>query len=172
MNRPALSVALGRLERGNALSREELAALVERCPELVTAASTRRSMLSHLGREKKSARPSRPTAAACGLADTLEATPELMPLDAIRAHAVQHLRGEIKRRRGPKALTAVDRVRDAWAGARYTIYVSWLRNRQRKLGLKGCAAIRDTEWWDGAPHERAVRMVQRRFKRFGFMTPE
>ena len=46
----------------------------------------------------------------------------------------------------------------------YARYHAWLRRRSRSVGLEGWKQIRDADWWDGPPHERAARMTCRRLR--------
>ncbi len=43
----------------------------------------------------------------------------------------------------------------------YARYLAWLRQRKRSVGLRGWKCIRDADWWDGPPNERAARMTCR-----------
>jgi hypothetical protein len=79
------------------------------------------------------------------------------------AIVVKSLRGELKKRAGrPKE--------DSWAETRFAIakwkyprYLAWLQKRQRSSGLIGWSAVRGKDWWTGAPHERAARIVTKRW---------
>ncbi len=44
----------------------------------------------------------------------------------------------------------------------YARYLSWLRRRRRSMGLEGWKQIREADWWQGPPNERAARMTRRR----------
>ena len=43
----------------------------------------------------------------------------------------------------------------------YARYLAWLQRRKRSMGLDGWKPIRDADWWDGPPNERAARMTCR-----------
>ena len=47
----------------------------------------------------------------------------------------------------------------------YARYFAWLKKRKRSMGLEGWKLIREADWWQGPPSERAARMTSRRFKR-------
>ncbi len=44
----------------------------------------------------------------------------------------------------------------------YARYHEWLRRRRQSVGLDGWKPIRDADWWQGPPNERAARMTCRR----------
>ncbi len=44
----------------------------------------------------------------------------------------------------------------------YARYLAWLKRRRRSMGLEGWKPIRDADWWQGPPNERAARMTRRR----------
>ncbi len=44
----------------------------------------------------------------------------------------------------------------------YARYLAWLRRRRRSMGLEGWKQIREADWWQGPPNERAARMTRRR----------
>ncbi len=41
----------------------------------------------------------------------------------------------------------------------YARYLAWLRRRRRSMGLEGWKTIREADWWQGPPNERAARMT-------------
>lgn len=54
----------------------------------------------------------------------------------------------------------------------YFDFLTWLKERKRRYGhLKGWLMIRDADWWQGPPSERALRMARKRVKRFHCVTP-
>ena len=44
----------------------------------------------------------------------------------------------------------------------YARYLAWLRRRRRSMGLEGWKPIREADWWQGPPNERAARMTRHR----------
>ncbi len=46
----------------------------------------------------------------------------------------------------------------------YARYLAWLRRRRRSMGLEGWKQIREADWWQGPPNERAARMTCRRLR--------
>jgi hypothetical protein len=46
---------------------------------------------------------------------------------------------------------------------KYHRYLAWLQKREHSSGLDGWAAVRRKDWWTGAPHERAARIVTARW---------
>jgi hypothetical protein len=73
------------------------------------------------------------------------------------------LRGELKKRPGRPAATALADMRLALAAQKYRRYLAWLRKRESLSGLQGWSAVRGKHWWAGAPHERAARIVTARW---------
>ena len=79
---------------------------------------------------------------------------------------VKSLRGELKKKRGrPTDDSPLSVIRFQLARAKYHQYLAWLQKRQRSVGLKGWAVVRDQKWWTGPPHERAARMATARWLR-------
>lgn len=76
------------------------------------------------------------------------------------------LRGTLQHKRGRKAINQsgsyVEMVRNLWAPILYRKYLTWLQKRTRTHGLAGWAFIERADWWQGPPHERAARMLQKR----------
>jgi hypothetical protein len=46
----------------------------------------------------------------------------------------------------------------------YARYIAWLQRRKRSMGLEGWRLIREADWWQGPPNERAARMTCRRLR--------
>lgn len=77
---------------------------------------------------------------------------------------VKSLRGELKRRPGRPKQTFLMEISFTIAKGKYHRCLAWLQKRERSLsGLKGWSAVRNQEWWDGPPHERAARIVNARW---------
>ena len=43
----------------------------------------------------------------------------------------------------------------------YARYLAWLRRRKRSMEFEGWKQIREADWWQGPPNERAARMTCR-----------
>jgi hypothetical protein len=82
--------------------------------------------------------------------------------DLVLDHLRQRLDGVAKKPRGRKKLDPLQWHLQLIAPDLHQDYFAWLENRRQTQGLKGWACIRDAEWWQGPPHERAARMVARR----------
>ena len=76
-------------------------------------------------------------------------------------HLRRRLNGTAKKPRGRKNKTdANSLLRNHLIPVYYGRYLRWLQKRERSQGLAGWNCIRGAEWWQGAPNERAARMVQ------------
>lgn len=77
---------------------------------------------------------------------------------------VSSLKGNLKRRAGrPKAPPILD-MRFAAAIADYRVHLDWLTERDRTSGLEGWSILHDQDWWSGPPHERAAKIVIRKWR--------
>ncbi len=74
----------------------------------------------------------------------------------------KYLSGDIQTKRGPKPKTLWVIAYEVAAIEYYAKMLKWLRQRKKTQGLEGWSAIKDAEWWQGKPAERAARMAQRR----------
>lgn len=81
-------------------------------------------------------------------------------------HLCRHLRGEIRRKPGPKPREPIDEINEIAVTERYDRLLAWLQKRRKTRGLAGWSCIRDQKWWQGAPHERAIGIIHARFKKF------
>ena len=70
---------------------------------------------------------------------------------------------KIKKPAGRPPISNREYLRQNMAVLRYPKYLKWLKARKKRWGLKGWSQIRGLDWWQGPPHERAARMVRRRF---------
>jgi hypothetical protein len=95
------------------------------------------------------------------LADALEQDRGKAIPDEVLNCLVQTLRGEIKTPGGRPAKNDPAIVRELFACSCYESYLTWLQKRQARFGLTGWSCIRDADWWQGPPHERAAKMVVR-----------
>ncbi len=62
----------------------------------------------------------------------------------------------------PPRPTFSDEIRRTLGNRFYNRYYNWLKKRKRTSQLVGWSCIRDADWWQGPPSERAARMVRQR----------
>lgn len=77
----------------------------------------------------------------------------------------QLLEGKVPAPKGRKALPELAKRRQAMI-LRYFYQrnLAWLQRRKKRYGhLNGWPSICQADWWQGPPHERAARMVAKRF---------
>ena len=91
-------------------------------------------------------------------------------IEPIPALVVEHLRQRLdrtaKKPRGRKKISdANSLLRNHLVPIYYSRYLAWLQKRNRTQGLTGWSCIKTAPWWQGAPNERAARMVQKALKR-------
>jgi hypothetical protein len=75
------------------------------------------------------------------------------------------LRGELKQRAGRPKQNALSEMRFTVAKFQYSRVLRWLQKREQKYDLRGWSILRGQDWWQGAPHERAARIVTARWLR-------
>lgn len=79
--------------------------------------------------------------------------------ESVRVHLRRRLDRKAKKRRG-RGRTAVGlKMRNVIIATKFEKIESWLNARQARHGLIGWRFIRDADWWQGPPSERAARMV-------------
>lgn len=96
------------------------------------------------------------------LADLRRNVREPIP-ESVLAHLRDRLDGTAKKRQGRGRMTYGKKVRDAYMSLDFERIEAWLKAREAKQGLKGWSYIRNADWWQGPPSERAARMVQQGF---------
>lgn len=76
------------------------------------------------------------------------------------------LDGQIRKRqgRGRSAGMPAKRLHRLLIRTYFERYQDWLASRRERVGLEGWTLIRDADWWQGSPAERAARMVVRRLR--------
>ncbi|MGY4406860.1 hypothetical protein [Bradyrhizobium sp. USDA 3315] len=74
------------------------------------------------------------------------------------------LRGELKRRAGRPKERLIQQIRFAAATADYGPHLGWLTKRDRTSGLRGWSLLRHQDWWSGPPHERAAKIVIKKWR--------
>lgn len=77
----------------------------------------------------------------------------------------RRLEGDVPRRRGRPPQDDVGFIRNELIRHCYRRYLNWLTARNGTVGLQGWAGIRDADWWEGPPSERAARMTRKRLAR-------
>jgi hypothetical protein len=89
------------------------------------------------------------------------------PIPPILLRAIRgRLKSQGPNRRGRPAGNVAEELREYYAAILYQRYLAWTQSRQKKpYGLNGWPCIRGATWWQGSPHERALRMVRRRLFR-------
>ena len=80
--------------------------------------------------------------------------------EPVLAHLRARLDGTARKRQGRGRSSPSLKIRHMWISVRFERIEAWLKARQRSQGLKGWRLIRDAEWWQGPPSERAARMVK------------
>lgn len=79
-------------------------------------------------------------------------------------HLSDRLDGKARKRRGRGRPSPSRKMRNLLIAAWFDTYENWLKARQAKHGLEGWSAIRDADWWQGPPSERAAHMTKRKFE--------
>ena len=51
------------------------------------------------------------------------------------------------------------RIEKSLISINYARYLAWLKRRRRSMGLDGWKLIREADWWQGPPNERAARSL-------------
>jgi len=99
------------------------------------------------------------------LAGILEANTD-KPLPAwLIELAVKGLRGELKGRAGRPKQSVLSEIRFSLAASKYLRILRRLQKREQTCGLDGWSILREKDWWQGPPHERAARIVTARWLR-------
>jgi hypothetical protein len=75
------------------------------------------------------------------------------------------LRGELKQRAGRPKQSALSEMQFTVAKFQYSRVLQWLQKREQTYDLRGWSILRGQDWWQGAPHERAARIVTARWLR-------
>ena len=101
------------------------------------------------------------------IARALRENPGIPPPPAIHDYLCEFLESKIQAPAGRRADSEkpLAQIRRAIIPLYYARYFAWLKKRKRSMGLEGWKLIREADWWQGPPSERAARMTSRRFKR-------
>ena len=100
------------------------------------------------------------------LARLLRAEPPQLLQPLIREYLCDVLQGRVRKPLGrpEEPLNANAYMRLFWAAQNYRRFLAWLQKRQRSRGLEGWCPIKEADWWQGPPHERAARMAAKRYR--------
>jgi hypothetical protein len=98
------------------------------------------------------------------LAGAIEASPSEVLPDKVRDCLCRHLRGQVKKKPGPKSPWATKELYEHLASIEYE---KELRRLQAERKARGGRAVKG----ELAPHEEAARIIQRRHKYFRRMSP-
>ena len=85
----------------------------------------------------------------------------------INDYLCDFLEGKIKAPAGRPSASqapAIKQIQRHLISPYYERYLAWLQKRKRTKGLEGWPAIKDADWWQGPPNERAARMRSHRLK--------
>ena len=87
-----------------------------------------------------------------------------MPPELVR-HVCDYLEGKATRPRGrPANDVHINRLLYDLKKDLYSRLILWLQLRKKRFGhLEGWSALRDQEWWQGSPSERAARIVSEKY---------
>ena len=88
------------------------------------------------------------------------------PVNQCLVGLTTRLEGKIKAPAGRPAVseTPLSYIKRTLIPLTYARYLTWLQRRKQSMGLKGWELIRQADWWDGPPNERAARMTRRRLR--------
>ena len=95
------------------------------------------------------------------MADLVRNAREPLP-EVLVAHLRARLDGTARKRQGRGPADLKSRMRNLLIGVCFERTEAWLVSRQRRHGLEGWPSIRDADWWQVPPSERAARVVQHR----------
>lgn len=98
------------------------------------------------------------------LADVLAANAGVALPDWFVDLLLKALRGQLKRKAGRPRRGLAGELALLGARTDYPGLHAWLVRRQARSGLRGWAAVRQKDWWSGAPHERAAKIVIARWR--------
>jgi hypothetical protein len=81
----------------------------------------------------------------------------------IHNYLCDFLKGKVRAPAGRRAdrESPVSQIKRALIPSTYDRYLAWLQRRKRSMGLEGWKQIREADWWQGPPNERAARMTCR-----------
>ena len=110
-------------------------------------------------RVKRDDLPTREQLKAILLANPDLALPEWL-LDIV----ILGIDGKLKGTRGRRRESSLTWTRWAAAKVMYAGMLPWLQQREKRCGLRGWNILRNQDWWQGSPHERAARMAIARYR--------
>ena len=85
---------------------------------------------------------------------------------AIHDYLCDFLEGKVRAPRGRPADTEKpwSQINKVLIPPTYERYYTWLKKRERSMGLRGWTLIRGADWWQGPPNKRAAQMTCRRLR--------
>ena len=100
------------------------------------------------------------------IARALRENPGVPLPPTIHDYLCDFLEGKIRAPAGRRAVYEIPlaQIKKTLIPHVYARYHAWLRRRSRSVGLTGWQRIRDADWWEGPPHERAARMTRRKLR--------
>ncbi len=116
-----------------------------------------------IGRRLKSSSKRRAYIPPEQIARALKEIPGIPLPPDIHDYLFDFLQGKIPAPAGrpPVSEMRLSQIKKTLIPLTYARYLAWLRRRRRSMGLEGWKPIRDADWWQGPPNERAARMTCR-----------
>ena len=98
------------------------------------------------------------------IARALKENPGIPLPPDIHDYLCDFLEGKIRAPAGrpPVSEMPLSQIKKTLIPLTYARYLAWLKRRKRSMGLEGWNLIREADWWQGPPNERAARMTRRR----------
>lgn len=94
------------------------------------------------------------------LLDAIVSNSRVSVLDEFVEYLRRRLDGDITKPRGRRPGGISSEIRNELIRYHYRRHLDWLTIREKSQGLKGWSQIRDAEWWQGPPSERAARITK------------
>ena len=84
---------------------------------------------------------------------------------AVLDYLCRFLEGKVSKPKGRKSVPLSEQHRTQMlVRYSYNRYLEWIKARKKRYGnLEGWSFIKEANWWQGPPHERAARMAARRW---------
>ncbi len=123
-----------------------------------------KALFTIIGKRLKSASRRRAYIPPEQIARALRENPGVPLPPEIRDYLCDFLEGKIPAPAGRPAdvESPLSQIKKGLIPPTYLRYLAWLRRRKRSMELKGWKTIRDADWWQGPPNERAARMTRHR----------
>ncbi len=125
-----------------------------------------KALFTIIGKRLKSSSKRRAYIPAKQIARALRRNPGVPLPPEIHDYLCDFLEGKIPAPAGRRAdfEKPLSQLKMALIPQTYAGYLAWLRRRKRSMGLEGWRLIREADWWQGPPNERAARMTCRRLR--------